>query len=72
MSYLMDVKSQLKAVFDEAFEYAWRDVVEPALKQSYKNGFAAGKAGEDPVGDPTQSKQRRQWGRRRPQTETEA
>lgn len=65
MSYLSDVKSQLKEVFDEAFDHAWQEVVEPALKQSYKNGFDAGKAGQDPAAGNRPQPARRQWGQRR-------
>ena len=43
-SYLAEVKSDLEQLFHEAFEAAWKDVVEPALKQSYRNGVKAGKA----------------------------
>jgi len=46
-SYLAGVKSDLEQLFGEAFDAAWRDVVEPALKQSYRNGVKAGKAGTE-------------------------
>lgn len=46
-SYLAGVKSDLDQLFHEAFEAAWKDVVEPALKQSYRNGVKAGRAGTD-------------------------
>jgi hypothetical protein len=71
MAYLSDVKSQLRAVFDEAFDYAWKDVMEPALKQSYRNGFLAGKAGDDSAGAQAESQRRRQWGRRPKSSEGE-
>lgn len=41
MSYLSDVKKQLKTTHDEAFGYLWEDV-EKALKQSYRNGYDEG------------------------------
>ena len=60
MSYLAGVKTQLKGVFDEAFDYAWKDIVEPALKESYKNGVEAGRAerGEKPTEDPKPARRR--------------
>lgn len=68
MSYLADVKSQLEDLFKEAFDHAWQDVVEPALKQSYRNGFEAGKAGQEPAAGNRPQSTRRQWGRRRETT----
>ena len=65
MSYLADVKSQLKNVFDEAFDYAWKDVIEPALKESYRNGVADGHAGKGAREDAGETKPRRQWGKQR-------
>ena len=47
-SYLATVKAEIKEVFDAAFEELWRVVVEPALKQSYRNGVEAGKGGPEP------------------------
>jgi len=64
MSYLADVKSQLKGVFDEAFDYAWKDVIEPALKQSYKNGVEAGRAEQGAPPAETSKPARRRWGNR--------
>lgn len=46
-SYLAGVKIDLEQLFREAFETAWKDVVEPALKESYRNGVKAGKAGTE-------------------------
>lgn len=45
-SYLAEVKDDVKGILDEAFEALWKDVIEPALKQSYKNGLADGKKGD--------------------------
>ncbi len=64
VSYLADVKSELKGLFDEAFQHAWEEIVEPALKQSYKNGVADGRAGKGENGE-REPKPRRQWGARR-------
>lgn len=40
-SYLASVKEELRAIFDEAFSFVWKEA-EKALKQSYKNGFQDG------------------------------
>jgi len=64
VSYLSGVKSDLKGLFDEAFDHAWQEIVEPALKQSYKNGVADGRAGKGENGERT-AQPRRQWGQRR-------
>lgn len=44
-SYLAGVKTKVREVFDAAFEELWKEVIEPALKQSYRNGVEAGKGG---------------------------
>lgn len=65
MSYLSDVKCQLEEVFFDAFGRAWKETVEPAVKQSYKNGVEAGRAErseEEPADDAKPL--RRQWGKR--------
>ena len=73
MSYLADVKKQLRETLDQAFDYLWEDV-EAALKSSYKNGYAAGqkdaKEGGNTPEQPTTAP-RRQWrrGARPPVTE---
>lgn len=64
MSYLADAKSELKGIFDEAFDYTW-EVVERRLKESYKNGVADGRAGKGDPNDAVAAKPRRQWGQRR-------
>jgi len=46
-SYLAIVKDDLEELFGEAFEATWRDIIEPALKQSYKNGLETGRAGKE-------------------------
>jgi hypothetical protein len=65
MSYLADVKKQLKDIFDEAFGFAWEEM-EKALKTSYKNGYEAGqkdaKEGSSPTEQPSATP-RRQWRR---------
>jgi hypothetical protein len=50
-SYLAGVKQNLKALFDEAFESAWREIVEPALKESFRNGVESGRSGKEPPAD---------------------
>ena len=66
MSYLADVKKNLKGIFDEAFDFVWEDV-EKQLKTSYKNGYEAGqkdaKDGKDPAGDQPTTAPRRNWRR---------
>lgn len=65
MSYLADVKKQLRETLDQAFDYLWEDV-EAALKSSYKNGYTAGqkdaKEGGATSEQPSQPA-RRQWRR---------
>jgi len=65
VSYLAEIKTDLKGLFDEAFDHAWREIVEPALKQSYKNGVADGRAGKGSPNDAGDAKPRRQWSQRR-------
>ena len=62
-SYLSDVKSKLEDVFIQSFEQAWKDVVEPALKESYKNGVEAGRKGDAPAAD-AKSEPRKSWSNR--------
>ena len=66
MSYLADVKKNLRGIFDEAFDFVWEEA-EKSLKTSYRNGYEAGQkdakdgkaAGdEQPSGGP-----RRNWRR---------
>lgn len=38
LSYLGDIKTQVRQVFDEAFKEAW-PLIEKAIKDSYKNGL---------------------------------
>ena len=63
-SYLSDVKSRLEDVFIQSFDQAWKDVVEPALKESYKNGVEAGRKGDAPAAE-TQPSNRKSWSRDR-------
>jgi hypothetical protein len=65
VSYLAEIKSDLKGLFDEAFDHAWKEIVEPALKQSYRNGVADARAGKGNPDDAGDAKPRRQWGQRR-------
>jgi hypothetical protein len=60
-SYLATVKDELEELFGEAFEAAWRDVVEPALKQSYKNGLETGRAGSEDKKEPSSTPRRRRF-----------
>ena len=61
MSYLADVKKQLKATHDEAFGYMWEDI-EKALKQSYRNGYDEGvKESNDGKTEPAKSDSPRRW-----------
>lgn len=65
MSYLADVKKNLKGIFDEAFDFVWEEV-EKSLKTSYKNGYEAGQKDAKEGGSTTEapsSPQRRQWRR---------
>jgi hypothetical protein len=65
MSYLADVKKQLRETFDQAFDFMWEDV-QAALRSSYKNGYAAGqKDAKEGASTPEQSTAgpRRQWRR---------
>jgi len=64
VSYLADVKSELQGLFEEAFDHAWKEIIEPALKTSYKNGLADGRAGKGAQNDAGETKPRRQWGKR--------
>lgn len=66
MSYLADVKSEIEDIFLEAFEKTWKEAVEPALKQSYKNGVKAGAEGtEKPSSGSGDGKPKRRWSKRR-------
>ena len=65
MSYLAGIKTDLKGLFDEAFDHAWKEIVEPALKESYRNGVNDGRAGKGGQNDAGDAKPRRQWGQRR-------
>ena len=51
-SYLADVKSELEQLFSEAFQTAWKEVVEPALKQSYRNGLESKRSDKEGAGKP--------------------
>lgn len=66
MSYLADVKKNLKGILDEAFDFVWEEV-EKSLKTSYKNGYEAGqkdaKDGGAGVEQPSTTAPRRQWRR---------
>lgn len=65
MSYLADVKKNLKGIFDEAFDFVWEEV-EKSLKTSYKNGYEAGQKDAKEGGsttEPPSGPQRRQWRR---------
>jgi len=42
-SFLEEVRAELSALHRQAFEKTWDDVVEPALKQSFKNGLETAK-----------------------------
>ena len=66
MSYLAGVKSELEDVFIDAFERAWKEVMEPALKQSYKNGVKAGTQGTERPDDDSggQRGRKRRWSKR--------
>ena len=73
MSYLADVKKNLRGIFDEAFDFAWEEA-ERALKTSYKNGYEAGQKDAKEGGsttEPTSTTPRRQWrrGSRQPSPE---
>lgn len=65
MSYLSDVKSRLEDVFIQSFDQAWKDVVEPALKESYKNGVEAGRKGDAPATDVQPERPRKSWSKTR-------
>lgn len=65
MSYLADVKSDLKGLFDEAFDHAWKEIVEPALKESYRNGVADGRKAASDEPKPATTPQRRRFGKQR-------
>ena len=43
MTYLKGVKASLENAFIESFERTWKEVVEPALKESFKNGVNEGR-----------------------------
>lgn len=48
MSYLDDIKAKLEASRKEAFEKDWAEIIEPAIKQSFKNGLETGRQGRKP------------------------
>jgi len=54
-SFLEEVRAELEAHHKEAFQKAWDDVVEPALKQSFKNGLETAK--KEAGGNATQKKE---------------
>jgi len=65
MSYLADVKKNLKGILDEAFDFVWEEV-EKSLKTSYKNGYEAGQKDAKEGGAATEQPStppRRQWRR---------
>jgi hypothetical protein len=61
-SYLSEVKQRLEETFIDAFDRAWKEVVEPALKESYTNGLEAGRKPEDPS---DKTPKRKSWSKRR-------
>ncbi len=65
-SYLASVKEELRAIFDEAFSFVWKEA-EKALKQSYKNGF---QDGSKSTGN-TPKNSRRSWKRTETQEDSE-
>lgn len=48
MSYLDEIKAKLEASRKEAFEKDWAELIEPAIKQSFKNGLETGRQGRKP------------------------
>lgn len=62
-SYLAEIKQRLEETFIDAFDRAWQEVVEPALKESYANGLEAGRKGEANPAEKTPK--RKSWSRRR-------
>ena len=61
-SYLSEVKQRLEETFIDAFDRAWKEVVEPALKDSYANGLEAGRKKGDPS---DKTPKRKSWSKRR-------
>jgi hypothetical protein len=61
-SYLSEVKQRLEETFIDAFDRAWKEVVEPALKESYANGLQAARKAEDPS---DKTPKRKSWSKRR-------
>jgi hypothetical protein len=61
-SSLSEVKQRLEETFIDAFDRAWKEVVEPALKESYANGLEAGRKTEDPS---DKTPKRKSWSKRR-------
>lgn len=48
MSYLDEIKAKLEQSRREAFEKDWAEIIEPAIKQSFKNGLETGRQGRKP------------------------
>jgi hypothetical protein len=48
VSYLDDIKAKLEASRLEAFAKDWAELIEPAIKQSFKNGLETGRQGRKP------------------------
>lgn len=65
-SYLANVKEELEDRFGRFFDDLWKDVIEPQLKESYRNGVEAGKSGRNQSsGDGVNPPSRRRFKRRR-------
>jgi hypothetical protein len=64
-AYLTEKKEALEQMHIELFERAWKEIVEPALKESYANGLEAGRKGEGAQAAKETTAKRKTWGKRR-------